>query len=91
MFQSFSAELQGDEDTERILPDDFYYDFNELASQAFRSEGIPPQLLSFQYPFLDKTDYFVIPSLAIVATSVWLAALHSIETNLTAFSSDCSN
>ncbi|XP_067037270.1 cilia- and flagella-associated protein 44-like isoform X2 [Acropora muricata] len=49
--QDTSAELQGDEVNERILPDDFYYEFNELASQAFSSEGIPPQLLSFHHSF----------------------------------------
>ena len=82
LFRSFSAELQGDEVNERILPDDFYYEFNELASQAFSSEGIPPQLLSFQYPFLDKTDYSNPKACHcddIVKTSVWLAVLLGFE------------
>lgn len=49
MFVFVSGEVE--EEPERILPDDFYYDFDELVSKAFSTEGIPPALLSFQYPF----------------------------------------
>ena len=35
------------EEAKRILPDDFYYDFDELVSKAFSTEGIPSALLSF--------------------------------------------
>jgi len=49
-FFCFSAEGKEEEETERILPDDFYYDFDDLVSKAFATEGIPPELLSFQYP-----------------------------------------
>lgn len=40
-----------EEEPERILPDDFYYDFDDLVSKAFSTDGIPSALLSFQYPF----------------------------------------
>ena len=46
----FSAKVEEEEETERILPDDFYYEFDDLVSRAFSTEGIPSQLLSFQYP-----------------------------------------
>ena len=49
MLICISAEGE-DEEAERILPDDFYYDFDDLISKAFSTEGIPSELLSFQYP-----------------------------------------
>ena len=39
----------GDEE-ERVLADDFYYDFDDLVSKPYASEGIPAGLLSLQYP-----------------------------------------
>ena len=42
-----------EEEAERIFADDFYYDFDGLVSTAFSTEGIPLQLLSFQYPLYD--------------------------------------
>ena len=45
-----SVKVEEEEEAERILPDDFYYDFDDLVSRAFSTEGIPSQLLSFQYP-----------------------------------------
>ena len=45
-----SAKVEEEEEAERILPDDFYYNFDDLVSRAFSTEGIPSQLLSFQYP-----------------------------------------
>ena len=47
-----------EEEAERILPDDFYYDFDGLVSTAFSTEGIPLQLLSFQYPLCDFSPYY---------------------------------
>lgn len=47
-----------EEEAERILPDDFYYDFDGLVSTAFSTEGIPLQLLSFQYPLYDFSPYY---------------------------------
>ena len=47
------GEGREEEEAERILPDDFYYDFDGLVSTAFSTEGIPLQLLSFQYPLYD--------------------------------------
>lgn len=54
MLFCISAEGEEEEEEERILPDDFYYDFDDLVSRAFSTEGIPPQLLSFQYPFMSS-------------------------------------
>lgn len=48
---------EDNEEPERILPDDFYYDFDDLVSKAFSTEGIPPALLSFQYPFNNHRHY----------------------------------
>ncbi|XP_048588414.1 cilia- and flagella-associated protein 44-like isoform X2 [Nematostella vectensis] len=52
------AEQQGDEvqggeagDAERVIPDDFYYDYDDMASKPFSTEGIPNQLISFHHSF----------------------------------------
>ena len=57
LFVSVSGEVE--EEPERILPDDFYYDFDDLVSRAFSTEGIPPELLSFQYPFNNRRQYIL--------------------------------
>ncbi|XP_068733143.1 cilia- and flagella-associated protein 44-like isoform X1 [Montipora capricornis] len=44
-------DISDDEETERILPDDFYYEFDDLVSRAFTTEEIPSQLLSFHHSF----------------------------------------
>lgn len=46
-----TAPGDAEEEAKRILPDDFYYDFDELVSKAFSTEGIPPGLLSFYHSF----------------------------------------
>ena len=56
LFVFVSGEVE--EEPERILPDDFYYDFDDLVSKAFSTEGIPPALLSFQYPFDNHSQYY---------------------------------
>ena len=43
--------LDGDEE-ERVIPDDFYYNFDELVSKPFVTEGIPSHLLTLQYPLI---------------------------------------
>jgi len=70
-----SGEGGEEEEAERILPDDFYYDFDGLVSTAFSTEGIPLQLLSFQYPLYDFSPYhyhFLSPTILLFCMNFFL-------------------